>query len=220
MISPVTRRLLRDWKRLWHQQNTRYHIRPQDSNLHLWNFALTSKEAEIYGVFFIGGSDTEPIIVMRGFTPNHCFPANKNVNLTHLAPILLTQGLSGFLDQLYRMLDHTSTVGGIRFMQTWNRLMIKDFKAHFPELHASFSPEPQDYALVQQSINSTAKHDHPLQSGFKFRDLSPLSDTIACDNDDKGKDTKRRKLDVSGTAATEGERESDSDTELHRKRRA
>ncbi|KAM3162985.1 UBS1-like protein [Lachancea thermotolerans] len=118
MISPITRRLLRDWKRLAHAPaQTSYHVRPQEANVHLWHFVLTANGkpgsgtndicgSEIYGMFFVGGSDTEPMVLMRCFTPNACFPANKTVSLTHLAPLLLGQGLSAFLEHLQRVLEH------------------------------------------------------------------------------------------------------------------
>ncbi|SCU94660.1 LANO_0E07580g1_1 [Lachancea nothofagi CBS 11611] len=221
MISPVTRRLLRDWKRLWHQGHGKYNVRPQDSNLHLWNFVLTSEVVEIYGVYFFGGSDTEPMIVMRCFTPNGCFPANKNVNLTHLAPILLSQGLPGFLDHIYWMLNHTANLGDLRYMLSWNRVMIKDFKVHFPELHASFILQPEDIALVEQWNESNTNNRREVSKipNFKIKDLSPLSNTIACDNDDQGKDTKRRKAGNGGMLATHNDTDYNDHTELHRKRR-
>ncbi|CUS23926.1 LAQU0S12e03136g1_1 [Lachancea quebecensis] len=118
MISPITRRLLRDWKRLAHTPaQTSYHVRPQEANVHLWHFVLTANDrtesetnefcgSEIYGMFFVGGSDTEPVVLMRCFTPNACFPVNKTVSLSHLAPLLLGQGLSAFLEHLQRALEY------------------------------------------------------------------------------------------------------------------
>ncbi|SCU87258.1 LAME_0D09384g1_1 [Lachancea meyersii CBS 8951] len=219
MISPITRRLLRDWKRLWHQGSDRYHVRPQDSNLRLWNFVLNFEAAELYGVLFCGGSDTEPVVVMRCFTPNGCFPANQNVSLTHLAPLLLNQGLTGFLEQLCRMAEHTANLGDPRFMRTWNRVMIKDFKVHFPQLYERFTPESHDLSSVQLWTESRTKREPVQQPTFRPRDLSPLSNTIACDNSSQGKDTKRRKTAAASTLPTHIESECDSDLDLHRKRR-
>ncbi|CEP61983.1 Ubs1p LALA0_S04e05072g [Lachancea lanzarotensis] len=224
MISPITRRLLRDWKRLWHQGSDRYFVRPQDANVRLWNFVLNCETAEVYGVFFCGGSDTEPVLVMRCFTPNACFPANQNVSLTHLAPLLLTQGLVGFMEQLCRMVDHTPGANDVRFTRTWNRTMIKDFKTHFPQLSTNFEPNSQDLSAVQLWADSKAKRAemHTQTFGPHHGYLSPLSNTIACDNSSiQVKDTKRRKTaQTSPTVATHSESESDSDSDLHRKRKA
>ncbi|SCU93618.1 LAFA_0F17348g1_1 [Lachancea sp. 'fantastica'] len=224
MISPITRRLLRDWKRLWHQGSDRFHVRPQDSNLRLWNFVLDCDTAEVYGVLFCGGSDTEPVMVMRCFTPNACFPANQNVSLTHFVPLLLTQGLVGFMEQLCRMVDHTPGATDVRFTRTWNRTMIKDFKAHFPQLYSQFQPESQDLNAVQMWADSRAKRaeSHTQTFGPRQDYLSPLSNTIACDNSSiQVKDTKRRRTGLAGTTiATHSESESESDSDLHRKRKA
>lgn len=168
-------------------------------------------------MMFVGGSDTEPLLVMRSFTPNGCFPAGKNVSLTHLAPLLLGQGLTGLLDQLQKMVDYTMNIGDLLLMRAWNRVILKEFKNQFPELHAQHPVHAQECAAVQQWAELNARREVPKLANFKFKDLSPAT-TIACDNE--GNDSKRRKLGPSSSqTASRSDSERDSDVERHRKRR-
>ncbi|SCU92031.1 LAMI_0E08438g1_1 [Lachancea mirantina] len=193
MISALTRRLLRDWKRLNHQYEPAYHVKPFDADLHIWNFVLTGKDgeidAEVFGMIYIGGDELNPVIVMRCSTPNETFPLNRNVSLTHLGSVVLISGLTGLLEHVKQRVwsrMNLSTEPGVfdwRLTRAWNRVMVKDFKQVFPDLASEFPVSETETLLVQQWSDCNARREPRPAPKFKFQNFTPAT-TLACDSND------------------------------------
>lgn len=177
MVSLLTRRLLREWKhvsrhysRFSDMKNNLFHLKPQDSNLHIWHLVIydPSTTIELYLKLYIGNED-EPTIILRCSTPNEVFPTNRNISLTHLNYTLMDHGFISFLQQVWKLffnnnnkMNENAKEGGIRprLCFAWNRIICKDFKIYFPELLGTLAPG--DYEMVKnysKSIeNITSKH--------------------------------------------------------------
>lgn len=173
MAGSLTRRLLRDWKHLTRHylhitDNSKilFHVRPQDSNLHIWHLVLVNpeKHAELYLRLFVGCED-EPSIVIRCLTPNDRFPINRNISFTHLNYLLVEYGLIPFLQQIWRLFFENSGMAmapiaqGTRFHFAWNRIVCRDFKLNFPELVGTLASG--DYEMVK----SYCKKSEPTALG-------------------------------------------------------
>ncbi|EJS44768.1 ubs1p [Saccharomyces arboricola H-6] len=159
----LTRKLLKDWKYLMrHPERTQglYHIRPHESDLHLWHvvFYEPRTSLEVYLLLYIGGNDQDPYIIMKCLSPNSCFPINRTVSMTHLNYLLLKDlGLQDLLSHIWQPFFHVQTVDDIRyspsvvkFNKAWNRIIYKDFKSYFPELIGTL--QPGDYAIIKSYI--------------------------------------------------------------------
>lgn len=181
MVSLLTRRLLREWKHLSRHYsqfsgvtNTLFHLKPQDSNLHIWHLVIydPSTTIELYMKLYIGNED-EPTIILRCSTPNEVFPINRNISLTHLNYSLMDHGFISFVQQVWKLffgnnnnkMDENTKREGIkpRLFFAWNRIICKDFKIYFPELLGNLAPG--DYEMVKSysksigNITSTYTHN-------------------------------------------------------------
>lgn len=196
MVSLLTRRLLRDWKNLARynahhpgKTNVLYHLKPQESNLHIWHLVLydPSTLMELYLKLFIG-TEEEPAIILRCLTPNELYPTNRSISLTHLNYILLDRGLVPFLQQVWSLFfakeagqSEMMDCDNSRLTFAWNRIINKEFKCVFPELVGSLAPG--DYQMVKAHYH----RDNGLHVGEPSTNESQVSgtcitdDLIACD---------------------------------------
>lgn len=163
MVSLLTRRLLRDWKNLTRYnshsgrgENVLFHLKPQDSNLHIWNLVLSdpSTSVELYLKLYIG-DEQEPAVILICLTPNDIYPTNRRISLTHLNYILLDHGLVPFLQQVWSLFFGKGVEQGemidcdkSRLTFAWNRIINKDFRCVFPELVGNLVPG--DYQMVKE----------------------------------------------------------------------
>lgn len=204
-MRQLTRRLLRDWKHYNRVRGSRYLLRPQDSNLHVWHLVLRSgDEEEIYALLYLNEQtgDGSSVIILKCMTPNAVFPLHGNVSLTHLQRLLEEE--HGFL----RLIEHISTLvfserdpvrSGGRLGYAWNRIMCKDFLRVFPEIHGCL--QEGDFQLVKNysarnctgdKIMLTQNIDYMGMKGMKnyfqtdnmpeIRSLSSNHSLIACDS--------------------------------------
>ncbi|QLL30881.1 hypothetical protein HG536_0A06960 [Torulaspora globosa] len=196
MISLPTRRLLRDWKNLSRyntqyseRANVLYHLKPQDSNLHVWHLVLydPGTSVEIYGKLFIGTED-EPAIILRCLTPNEVYPTNRSVSLTHLNCILLDRGLVPFLQQVWGLFfakdrgdSDMTDYDRSRLTFAWNRIINRDFKRFFPELVGNLAPG--DYQMVKAHYQSSSgtHFGEPSAHENQVSHACTTNSLIACD---------------------------------------
>lgn len=235
MIYPLTRKLLRDWKKLNYQSCSKYHIKPQDSNLHVWHCALVDETTgyEVYVMIFVGG-ENEPVTILRCFTPNASYPINRNICMSYLASIISNTGLVGLLDHLsYLFFDRharrdsqylpENCEPSAHFSKVWNRTMLKDFNTYFPELYQQLEISTRDREMIQQWLNkNTYKSNVSSPStvpSFKFTDTSFV---MACDETQQQQHQQqhfKKQRTVNGHVNTREKPMEDGDHELHRKRR-
>lgn len=163
-------------------------IKPQDNNVHIWHIVLYDEmcEYEIYCMcYFQVSNDTEPTIIIKCCTPNSYIPVKGNLCLSYLAP-LLEQGSSWllFYSRLRSMFfDSVEHQESGELMKTWNRVVCKEFRWHFPALCEQYNVTQRglkyvDEVFVKENFNQ----------GFKFRleDRGKQKDLIACDNSGRG----------------------------------
>ncbi|CAI4058959.1 hypothetical protein N7582_001251 [Saccharomyces uvarum] len=160
MAYSLTRKLLKDWKYLMrHPEKTQglFHVRPHDSDLHLWHVVLCEPRTtlEMYLLLYIAGDDQDPYIIMKCLSPNSCFPINRTISMTHLNYLLLRDlGFQELLSHIWQPFFHTQPIDDlqfsssmVKFNKAWNRIIYKDFKSYFPELIGTL--QPGDYAIVK-----------------------------------------------------------------------
>ena len=139
-----------------------FHVRPHDSDLHLWHVVLYEPRTslEVYLLLYIGGVDQDPYIIMKCLSPNSCFPMNRTVSMTHLNHLLLKDlGLQDLLSHIWQPLFHIQLTGDlqytpsvVKFNKAWNRIIYKDFKSYFPELTGTL--QSGDYSIVKSYIKN------------------------------------------------------------------
>lgn len=218
MVSLLTRRLLREWKNLtrcsahiYDQANVLYHLKPQDSNLHIWHLVLNdpSTSVELYVKLFIGPEE-DPTIIMKCLTPNDLYPTNRNISLTHLNCVLVDCGLMPFLNHVWRHFFEKCTVGRCltdcdksKFTHAWNRIICKEFKTQFPELLGSLVPG--DYQMVKSYYRESRQMELVTNTvGGRVEDSCTKNSLIACDGDFNTKGpVPKRSLDTSNTDESE-----------------
>lgn len=207
MVSLLTRRLLREWKNLTRysahfadRRNVLFHLKPQDSNLHIWHLVLydPTTSVELYLKLLIG-SEEEPAIILKCLTPNELYPTNRNISLTHLNCLLIYRGLTPFLQHIWRHFFEKSAVEvsseKSRLTIAWNRIICKDFKNLFPELLGTLAPG--DYQLVKDHYRNTVNSqvESVTNTGRdKVEESCTTNNLIACDGElhNRGPVLKRR----------------------------
>lgn len=211
MITPLTRRLLREWKRHSFIQDDLFYVKPQDNNLHIWHFVLydDTLNLEVYLMCLIKDSDhlnEQPIILMRCLTPNQMFPLDMNICLDYMSPIIMVNGLFGFVDHLRRYLFDKKEFEDGDLMKGWNRTVCKDFKWMFPMLVDRFPLLPSSLKKVEDYLehrirkvpNTLARTNNTMKK-FQF-DHIPI---LACDNSSNINDSVSKP--VKKQKSTEGE---------------
>lgn len=182
MVPTVTRRLLRDWKHLSRSflythhayQERFFHLKPQDSNLHVWHLVLIepATSMELYFMLYINETMDTDIIIARCLTPCDNFPFNRNIQLSYLYPLLKEHGFYHLILKLWHMCfeDDTQTHRRendinsnnkqhiVRKLRAWNRIMYKDFKSHFPELTGFL--QPGDYEAVKSLSQKLKEYNY------------------------------------------------------------
>lgn len=168
-MLPLYKKLLREWKRISHDRSKKYFIRPQESNLQVWNMVLLHEkfDLKLCCVVYIGHRplDEHTIVVFfKCLTPSAFIPVNKTICLNQLAHILSDFGLCSFYKHLSDMVfghQQPFTISESRMAQAWNRVMLKDFTSSFPDLFECEQIRAEDHKLVaaylQQSSPSYIK---------------------------------------------------------------
>lgn len=177
----LTRKLLRDWKQLMRQERaSTYHLRPQDSNLHVWHLVITDPitHNEQYIMLYIYGNEMDPAIIMRCLTPNILFPINRNVSLSHWNFILNENGFHGLIQKIWRSFFYeseapSSYLSNFRLLRAWNRIMYREFKKLFPELIGSL--QQGDYEMVRTLAKKINDNNH----NTKTQDYNAYSNDIS-----------------------------------------
>lgn len=144
----ITRKLLRDWKHYCkltqrdtntHLSRNRFWLRPQDTNIHIWNLLVYDRitNSEVFALLYVN-NDCE--VLVRCLTPlvgRHCFPLNRTVSFAHLSGMLKHEE-HGFLKLVSQISDYiTANICSHsdlhRLTVAWNRIIYREFKHLFPD---------------------------------------------------------------------------------------
>ena len=202
MVSPLNRRLLREWKHISRDRGSNldsqyFHLKPQDSNFNIWHLVLydSTRSLEVYMIVFIGGSnnssDKEPSIIIKCMTPNCSFALNRNISLTHYSHILLSSGFLGIIQKIWQLLfvqpnvNITNNIGNIesnglgclsvdkKLMHCWNRVICKTFRMQFPELLGTL--EEGDHKIAKEHLQKYHKSNDVFSNQMQLNKSLPDS---------------------------------------------
>ncbi|CCE64666.1 hypothetical protein TPHA_0I01620 [Tetrapisispora phaffii CBS 4417] len=177
-----------------------FYIKPQDSNLHMWHLVVYDSlhMQEIYIMIYIGkwknrdesfgstgiiSDEMDFDIILNCLTPNSYLPLNRNISFTHFNQILIRDGLHKFIETLLDMIftADTQKIENIySIMRCWNRVMIKSFKQHFPELIGKL--EYGDYKIFQEFMRKNNYKQDIVTKTTLMCSNGISNNTLACDD--------------------------------------